>query len=141
MQGNIPFGYPSDTPAMLPIPRRSLVGVPVDPQECQFVLTDRTACPWLTVFRQRARRLDPPGPVVLNGLSSPDLSAVPLLVSLSSSRAGYAINRDFPGWVREEADSYQMVFGGREDRGNQRGSQINYRFPLMCGQQDLDYSS
>jgi hypothetical protein len=47
----------------------------------------------------------------------------------------------FPGWERKEADSHQTVFGGGEDTGNQRGSQINYRFSLSCGQQDLDYSS
>jgi hypothetical protein len=60
---------------------------------------------------------------------------------LLSSRDYYIINRDFSGWDREGADSQQTMFGGEKDRENQRGSQINYRFSLSCGQQDLDYFS
>lgn len=33
------------------------------------------------------------------------------------------------------------MFGGKKDKENQRGSQINYRFSLSCGQHDLDYFS
>lgn len=79
-----------------------------------------------------------PGLPALNGNSSH--SAVPALPLLSSWDYDI-INRDFSGWDREGADSQQTMFGGKKDRENQRGSQINYRFSLSCGQQDLDYFS
>lgn len=81
--------------------------------------------------------LDLPGPDVLNGFSSPDLSTVPPLISLSSSQGYYTFNCDFSGRIREEANSHHSVLVGREDRGNQRGSRINYRFSLSRGQQTL----